>query len=731
MRYFIAFFLFIICNESFSFEYELVRNESGSGLHKKIYSIDIIDNNLVAGTEQGLYASSLSETLTWSLREFQDNKVTMVRCIKNQLLVGSVNLGMWPTYYEYSTLWRLKSNFKKLASFEEEFGSESYVFLKDIMSYNDLLFITMYGTSDWEGGYIYSMEYDFSNPNMIRDGSDYPITYYDFFDILDHQDKILFSAKPYPDIDGNSEDGSVLNYLDGVWSGLLSVDYTVVSLESVGKYVFVVGMDNDSKTPIVFRGEYQITGDKYFWTELEIDANHSSLTHVKKFNNEIFVFNSEGDIYIFDSSSLSFHQYDSVIVPKQINDSVLDSLNNRLYLATDDGVYCLQIKQETVEEADISGYLSVCKNGNIIEDFKITLTNLKIPTKQYSDNFSNPKGQFEFEGIVKGNYNILLESDGYVDLDTTISVFENLSNLTYCMSEDSSKKYIYKVHTMSYCDSMDIENVEIKLINDYLQPSPTSFTDAEGLCQFSLPYLLDEFTFECQHKDFYTKEVIESYFEETSQISLVPSTFEYQCMVTLKNVKTKYYINDTIYVDIESEIDCNGEIFNQVTYNIRDLYCFTHDFEEYRENNLPQYGLLSNVEDKDQIGFIVLLDDDSISYVTLYSRAFIDNISFLKTDSVEVNTIQPFNLSIKSTDNITISPNPASNYINIQLDEQIEKITSLRIINQLGQVMVELNDLQSTGTEVLPMVDFNLIPGVYYLHVTSGNRNFNSHFVVR
>lgn len=108
-------------------------------------------------------------------------------------------------------------------------------------------------------------------------------------------------------------------------------------------------------------------------------------------------------------------------------------------------------------------------------------------------------------------------------------------------------------------------------------------------------------------------------------------------------------------------------------------------------------------------------DGDGIPYVAGGTKPFV----FVDKASMTINMTTGIN-DLNQNLNVSIFPNPASEHLNIQLDDALETITEIRIYNELGQKVVELDKLNSSLTTI-PLG--NLQNGVYFIRLRYENDN--------
>jgi hypothetical protein len=72
--------------------------------------------------------------------------------------------------------------------------------------------------------------------------------------------------------------------------------------------------------------------------------------------------------------------------------------------------------------------------------------------------------------------------------------------------------------------------------------------------------------------------------------------------------------------------------------------------------------------------------------------------------------------------NLRVYPNPAEDLLNVQFNAAVAARMSLRMVNSLGQVVVEENLGQISGQKTLTLQTSNLASGVYALSLTNGTQ---------
>lgn len=112
-------------------------------------------------------------------------------------------------------------------------------------------------------------------------------------------------------------------------------------------------------------------------------------------------------------------------------------------------------------------------------------------------------------------------------------------------------------------------------------------------------------------------------------------------------------------------------------------------------------------------GASIILDNCNTGY---WSEQFL--FSATKSADESIETIKPLS-------EIEIYPNPANNYLNIVLPDDMQENISIRIVNSLGQVNIDKHDLSGE----LNTIDIsNLDAGLYVVHVSKNQDVINKLF---
>jgi hypothetical protein len=119
--------------------------------------------------------------------------------------------------------------------------------------------------------------------------------------------------------------------------------------------------------------------------------------------------------------------------------------------------------------------------------------------------------------------------------------------------------------------------------------------------------------------------------------------------------------------------------------------------------------------------FLELNDGSIIVCGSLHSNPFLARIDGLPVSVESENEI---------TDNISISPNPASDYIDIRLDDVIlSEAKDLKIYNTLGECVINY-ELRNTNYEMERIDVSALSPGLYFICINNGKETLTGSFIV-
>jgi hypothetical protein len=105
-----------------------------------------------------------------------------------------------------------------------------------------------------------------------------------------------------------------------------------------------------------------------------------------------------------------------------------------------------------------------------------------------------------------------------------------------------------------------------------------------------------------------------------------------------------------------------------------------------------------------------------------------------KVDAQKTVNILPGMVSVEETSSdirISVSPNPASDYIDINIGEVIlNEAKDLKIYNSLGECIFTLTPALSQREKVLRIDVSGLPPGVYYVRINNGREVLTSSFMI-
>jgi hypothetical protein len=94
---------------------------------------------------------------------------------------------------------------------------------------------------------------------------------------------------------------------------------------------------------------------------------------------------------------------------------------------------------------------------------------------------------------------------------------------------------------------------------------------------------------------------------------------------------------------------------------------------------------------------------------------WVDNINLYDLGNVGVNSLA------NSTNGFDVYPNPASNEVNVKITSNNAQTSSIKVLNNLGQVMIIKNVSLNVGTNSVQIDTKQLASGIYYVSYDSGN----------
>ena len=152
---------------------------------------------------------------------------------------------------------------------------------------------------------------------------------------------------------------------------------------------------------------------------------------------------------------------------------------------------------------------------------------------------------------------------------------------------------------------------------------------------------------------------------------------------------------------------------------------FTHDWLKIMGNAEGRIEPgLSEVSDL-QIDTYDLIPGEYTSTITILSNdpyTPVKHIPFILQvieDQIPMISYEPQNKNNRLTDRITLYPNPASDYLNIDLTSLNTKELSFTIINTCGEVVRTLSEIQDVNIRVIQYSISDLKPGIYFLRIVS------------
>jgi hypothetical protein len=99
-------------------------------------------------------------------------------------------------------------------------------------------------------------------------------------------------------------------------------------------------------------------------------------------------------------------------------------------------------------------------------------------------------------------------------------------------------------------------------------------------------------------------------------------------------------------------------------------------------------------------------------------------------NDLDISLVCP-NLSVAdiSKDQITVSPNPAQSFLQIQGPFKFQERIDISLFNSVGSIILNHNSVCTNSEGGYLINDLNLIPGIYYLHVKTGDNLFTEKLI--
>lgn len=80
---------------------------------------------------------------------------------------------------------------------------------------------------------------------------------------------------------------------------------------------------------------------------------------------------------------------------------------------------------------------------------------------------------------------------------------------------------------------------------------------------------------------------------------------------------------------------------------------------------------------------------------------------------------------------VTIHPNPATNFLNINLNEKVKEIIDLKVTDIQGKVIKTSNYYTKEGQNLIKLNVEDLLNGMYFLQISSNSNEFREKFIIK
>lgn len=141
----------------------------------------------------------------------------------------------------------------------------------------------------------------------------------------------------------------------------------------------------------------------------------------------------------------------------------------------------------------------------------------------------------------------------------------------------------------------------------------------------------------------------------------------------------------------------------------------SNQIKEYYAND--EYGVMINNFSISTPTGAQLNADEKLTVVTVVDGGF-----DISTAVVQKETANIFADHISAVEKPQLHPNPATDYVNVDIDLTRKELVNIRIISSLGRVVVEKSETLNSGRQSIRLNTNQLLPGTYIVEIKSESK---------
>jgi hypothetical protein len=352
-----------------------------------------------------------------------------------------------------------------------------------------------------------------------------------------------------------------------------------------------------------------------------------------------------------------------------------------------------------------------CSKVNVTSNYEPNNSYFKIGTTKVEYRLADLSGNF-----ISCNFKVNITSLCTIDSITLLNF--KCPNDKFIAWPNDSFSVFWDEYVWPFIDCNDVKVTKNHAPNDYFKPGITNVHyeivdsfNTKLVCDFNVNYTL------------LRADLV------VSEIKLKQKNINYPNKIildyTLKNVgnyttPTSRQINYNIYLSTDKILDKRDlNIFKNYTYDIDTLYTYQFKNQEISTN--------LNIKSGDYFIIIVIDPDNNIKELDESNNILVSSeqitynngiiIKKGKTQGLKGNDNPIFSFTGTNTDNsFLIAPNPAEDYIQVNIEEWDNQEVTLKVFNTLG---VELQNIALDASHTLTQkVDIHALPsGAYYMYI--------------
>ncbi|WP_336734590.1 T9SS type A sorting domain-containing protein, partial [Chryseobacterium sp. VD8] len=119
-----------------------------------------------------------------------------------------------------------------------------------------------------------------------------------------------------------------------------------------------------------------------------------------------------------------------------------------------------------------------------------------------------------------------------------------------------------------------------------------------------------------------------------------------------------------------------------------------------------------------------LNDDEKLTLVTVMDGGFDISTAVVQKNA---NTATDNTLSFES---IKLTPNPAKDYVDVNINLEKSELITLRIISSLGKISSEKSQMLNSGKQSIRLSTEQLLPGTYIVEIKSSSKTTSQKLLI-